>query len=46
MLNQTVLKDFMKSFFGYGRWSAPIWLIGIEEAGGKTEREIEKRLNV
>ena len=36
----------MESFFGYGRWSAPIWFIGIEEAGGRTEREIEQRLRV
>jgi hypothetical protein len=36
----------MESFFGYGRWSAPIWFIGIEEAGGKTEREIQQRLTV
>jgi hypothetical protein len=36
----------MGSFFGYGRWSAPIWFIGIEEAGGRSELELEKRLAV
>jgi len=36
----------MESFFGYGRWSAPIWFIGIEEAGGKIECEIEQRFTV
>ena len=34
MLTQTVLGNYMESFFGYGRWSASIWFIGIEEAGG------------
>jgi len=36
----------MESFFGYGRWSAPIWFVGIEEAGGRTEQEIEQRLSL
>lgn len=46
MLNQTILGNYMESFYGYGQWSAPIWLIGIEEAGGRNEPEIERRLAV
>ena len=46
MLNRTTLTDYMESFFGYGRWGAPIWFIGIEEAGGRSESEIEQRLAV
>ena len=46
MLNRTTLAGYMESFFGYGRWSAPIWFIGIEEAGGRNEREMEQRLAV
>jgi len=46
MLNPTILNDYLKSFFGYGRWSAPVWFIGTEEAGGKAKREIEQRLAV
>jgi len=46
MLNPSALNNYIESFFGYGRWSAPIWFVGIEEAGGRTEREIEQRLAV
>ena len=46
MLNSSALNTYLESFYGYGRWSAPIWFIGIEEAGGKAEREIEERLAV
>jgi hypothetical protein len=46
MLNSSALNAYIDSFFGYGRWNAPVWFIGIEEAGGRTEREIEERLNV
>jgi hypothetical protein len=46
MLNPSALNNYIGSFFGYGRWSAPIWFVGIEEAGGRTEREIEQRLAV
>jgi hypothetical protein len=46
MLNPSALNNYIGSFFGYGRWSAPIWFVGIEEAGGGTERELEQRLAV
>ena len=44
MLNPSILNNYLESFFGYGRWSAPVWFIGIEEAGGKAKLEIEQRL--
>jgi hypothetical protein len=44
MLNPALLSDYCEKFFGYGRWTAPIWFIGIEEAGGHNEAEIERRL--
>src|SRR5580698_6302946 len=46
MLNPSVLKNYVATFFGYGQWNAPIWFVGIEEAGGMTERELEQRLAV
>jgi hypothetical protein len=46
MLNSLALNNYMESFYGYGRWSAPIWFIGIEEAGGRMESEVEQRLDV
>src|SRR5262249_46054789 len=27
-------------------WKAPIWFVGIEEAGGATDQEVAQRLNV
>ena len=46
MLKSATLNKYVESFFGYGRWSAPVWFIGIEEAGGKAKQEIEQRLAV
>ena len=46
MLSPSALLKYLESFFGYGRWDAPIWFIGIEEAGGRSERELEQRLAV
>jgi hypothetical protein len=46
MLNPSALNNYIESFFGYGRWQAPVWFVGIEEAGGRTERELEQRLTV
>jgi hypothetical protein len=46
MLNPSALVKYLERFFGYGRWDAPIWFIGIEEAGGHIESELEKRLAV
>ncbi len=46
MLKSTAFNKYLEVFFGYGRWSAPIWFVGIEEAGGRTERELEQRLAV
>lgn len=39
------LKNFMKGFFGYGDLEAPIWFIGMEEGGGNSLEEINKRLS-
>lgn len=46
MLNPSALNNYMASFYGYGQWSASVWFIGIEEAGGTAEHEIQQRLGV
>jgi len=46
MLNPSTLNNYIESFFGYGRWTAPLWFVGIEEAGGKMGAEIEQRRTV
>ena len=45
MLDASLLSDYCERFFGFGRWNAPVWLIGIEEAGGHDEAEIKLRLD-
>jgi len=32
MLNDTLLREYIGVFYGYGRWDAPFWFIGMEEA--------------
>jgi hypothetical protein len=45
MLNNAMLTDYCATFAGYGQWRAPIWFIGIEEAGGQTEAAVASHLN-
>ena len=33
MLNDELLEDFMRRFYGYGTFHAPIWFVGMEEGG-------------
>jgi hypothetical protein len=39
-----MIEAFCKQFFGYGRWDAPVWFVGIEEAGAGTPEELQARL--
>ena len=43
-LDPDLVAPFMRGFFGYGNWKAPLWFIGMEEGGGDTLDEIERRL--
>ncbi len=44
MIDIALLDDFMRRFFGYGSWNARLWFVGMEEGGGGTSEEIEKRI--
>ena len=44
MLNTTTLESFMVSFLGYGNLNAKTYFIGMEEGGGNSELEVQKRL--
>jgi hypothetical protein len=44
MLNDTLLRDYIEMFYGYGRWDAPFWFIGMEEACYFTLEHINQRL--
>src|ERR1700690_2680855 len=44
MFDDTTLTDYCETFAGYGHWHAPVWFVGIEEAGGQTESAVAKHL--
>ena len=39
-----MIEPYCKQFFGYGRWDAPVWFVGLEEAGAGTPAELQNRL--
>ncbi|MBY0437040.1 MAG: hypothetical protein K2W80_02525 [Burkholderiales bacterium] len=44
MLDHALLRDFCSKFYGYGNPLAQHWFISMEEGGGNTEQELERRL--
>ncbi|MFL7892770.1 MAG: hypothetical protein AB8I56_11970, partial [Anaerolineales bacterium] len=45
MFNDTLLEDFINRFFGYGNFKGKYWFIGMEEGGGNSLEEINRRLD-
>jgi len=43
-LDDNLLEAFMQQFYGYGSYAGRFWLVGMEEGGGATRREIAARL--
>ena len=41
-----MIEAYCKQFFGYGRWDAPVWFVGLEEAGAGTAEVLQTRLEV
>src|SRR5258708_10815824 len=41
-----LLDAYMHTFYGYGAWTAKYWFVGIEEGGGDSIEEIERRITV
>lgn len=39
-----LLTDYMKAFYGYGRYGGDYWFIGMEEGGGNSFANIAQRL--
>jgi hypothetical protein len=35
------IETMARSFFGYGRWSAPYWFIGLEQGGGDNQKRAQ-----
>ena len=46
MLDDILLEKFIESFYGYGNYDSEFWFIGMEEGGGNSESEIQKRFDV
>ena len=44
MLEREILLSYMHNFYGYGAWTARLWFVGMEEGGGNTLDEIQRRL--
>ena len=44
MLNDYVLADFIKCFYGYGNYRSRFWFVGMEEGGGNTADDVSLRL--
>lgn len=45
MINNDLITDYMKRFYGYGSYKAPFWFVAAEESGGHETEEIKARLN-
>lgn len=46
MFDDKLLEEFIAKFFGYGNFDGDYWFVGLEQGGGNSFTEIEKRLNV
>jgi hypothetical protein len=46
MLDDDLLASYANSFYGYGRYEAPYWFIGLEEGSDGSVEEIQRRLVV
>jgi hypothetical protein len=44
-LTDALLSEFVQSFFGFGDPNAKYWFIGMEEGGGNSLEEFEKRVS-
>lgn len=42
--DDALITDFAQTFYGYGNYSGPYWFVGMEEAGGDSFEEVERRL--
>ncbi len=46
MLDDKLLKAFVEGFYGYGDYRARTWFVGLEEGGGNSVAEVQRRLQV
>lgn len=46
LFNDQLLNEFIQNFYGYGDYNGQFWFIGMEEGGGNSFSEVNRRLNV
>lgn len=44
MLDSNKLKTYIANYYGFGNWNSKIWFIGMEEGGGNSLEEVQRRL--
>ena len=45
-LDESLLAEFISTFYGYGNYRGKYWFVGMEEGGGNTLKDIQHRLTV
>lgn len=45
LIEENKLQQWIEKFYGYGLWSAKVWLISYEEGGGELPEEVAEKLN-
>lgn len=45
MIDSKKIENYCNNFYGYGNWESPIWFVGIEENGGYSKEEVQKRID-
>ncbi len=45
-IDPLLLSQYINGFFGYGNYGGRWWFVGMEEGGGKTIDEIQRRLSI
>lgn len=45
-LDDLLLGEYIKMFYGYGNYEGDWWLVGMEEGGGNTDHEVRTRLRL
>jgi hypothetical protein len=44
MFDDSLLEEFIQTFYGYGNYSGPYWFIGMEEGGGNSVEAVIARI--
>jgi hypothetical protein len=44
MFNDQLLEEYIRTFYGYGSYEGKYWFVGMEEGGGGSFEELDRRL--